>query len=70
MARYPGAEGERRFPEATLRDAAAGVFRVCGMVEPDAALLSDSLVQADLRPRFGTQAGRAKRRMSSRTEAA
>ena len=49
MARYPGSEGERRFPEATLRDAAAGVFRACGMAEPDAALLSDSLVQADLR---------------------
>jgi len=49
MARYPGEETERRFPESALRDSVAKLFAACGMTEGDALLLSDSLVHADLR---------------------
>ena len=49
MARYPGSETERRFPAETLQGVVAAVFRACGMLEVDAGLLADTLVQADLR---------------------
>ena len=49
MARYPGTEGERRIEGRLLANQATAIFAACGMAEPDAALLADSLVQADLR---------------------
>ena len=49
MARYPGTEDERRIEGRVLVNQATAIFAACGMSEPDAALLADSLVQADLR---------------------
>lgn len=49
MARYPGTEGERRIDEELLADQVMAIFAACGMSGTDAALLADSLVQADLR---------------------
>ena len=48
MARYPGTEGERRIADGLLTEQTAAIFVACGMSEHDAALLADSLVQADL----------------------
>lgn len=49
MARYPGEETERRFPDAVLRTTVARLFAACGMADPDADVLAESLVHADLR---------------------
>lgn len=49
MARYPGAETERRIGEDALSAQVSAIFRGCGMREADALVLADSLVQADLR---------------------
>lgn len=49
MAEYPGVENERRFPHEALHEVVRAIFERCGMAADDAALLSDQLVQADLR---------------------
>ena len=49
MARYPGAEREQRIEAGTLLRQVTAIFAACGMSGDDAALLADSLVQADLR---------------------
>ena len=49
MARYPGAEREQRIDAGTLLRQVTTIFAACGMSDDDAALLADSLVQADLR---------------------
>ena len=49
MAKYPGTEGEPRIEGQLLANQATAIFAACGMSEPDAALVADSLVQADLR---------------------
>ena len=49
MARYPGAERERRIEASRLLRQVTAIFAVCGMSDDDAAVLADSLVQADLR---------------------
>ena len=49
MARYPGAEREQRIDAGTLLRQVSAIFAACGMPDDDAALLADSLVQADLR---------------------
>ena len=49
MARYPGTEDERRVEQGLLSRQVTQVFSACGMSGPDASLLADSLVQADLR---------------------
>jgi LDH2 family malate/lactate/ureidoglycolate dehydrogenase len=42
------ADQETRVPADELTATVAGIFRICGMAGPDAALLADSLVAADL----------------------
>lgn len=49
MAKYPGTESERRVPASDLMEMTSRVFAACGMSVPDAELLADSLVAADLR---------------------
>ena len=49
MARYPGAEHERRIEASRLLRQVTAIFAACGMPDDDAAVLADSLVQADLR---------------------
>lgn len=49
MARYPGEDGERRWPADRLRDAVGAIFRGCGMSDDHARLLADTLVHADHR---------------------
>ena len=49
MAGYPGAEHERRFARQELEDFVGRIFEECEMRPPDAALLAESLVVADLR---------------------
>lgn len=49
MALYPGTELERRVSPSALGAAVAGIFEHCRMDHEDAALLADTLVQADLR---------------------
>lgn len=49
MAEYPGAERERRVEAGALERQVTAIFRACGMSDADAAVLADSLVQADLR---------------------
>lgn len=49
MARYPGAEGDRRVARADLLAATTAIFARCGMSDADAALLAESLVHADAR---------------------
>ena len=49
MAEYPGVENERRFPHAALHDVVLAIFERCGMAEADARVLTDQLVEADLR---------------------
>lgn len=49
MARYPGEETERRYPEPILRDVVSQVFAACGMTGADAVTLAESLVHADRR---------------------
>lgn len=49
MAGYPGSENERKFPKAQLDSLVTAIFERCGMSPADAALLSDTLVTADLR---------------------
>ena len=49
MARYPGTEFERRIEQRLLLRQVTQVFSACGMSNPDASLVADSLVQADLR---------------------
>jgi LDH2 family malate/lactate/ureidoglycolate dehydrogenase len=49
MAEYPGAERERRFAYPALLETVAAIFGGCGMAPDDAALLADTLVQADAR---------------------
>ena len=48
MARYPGAERERRIESDTLLRQVTAIFAACGMSDDDSAVLADSLVQADL----------------------
>ena len=49
MARYPGAERERRIEASRLLRQVTAIFAACGMSDDDATVLADSLVQADLR---------------------
>jgi LDH2 family malate/lactate/ureidoglycolate dehydrogenase len=49
MAEYPGSEQERRIAPATLAGDVARIFAACGMAEADAALLAQSLAEADRR---------------------
>jgi LDH2 family malate/lactate/ureidoglycolate dehydrogenase len=49
MAEYPGIENERRFPHEALRALVQAMFERCGMAAADAQILSDQLVNADLR---------------------
>lgn len=49
MARYPGEANERRIAQAALQSAVQELFTACGMSPTDAAILSRSLVHADLR---------------------
>ena len=49
MAEYPGAEREQRVEADTLMEQVTAIFAACGMSDTDAAVLADSLVQADLR---------------------
>ena len=49
MARYPGAEREQRIEAGALLRQVTAIFAACGMSDDDAALLADSLAQADLR---------------------
>jgi LDH2 family malate/lactate/ureidoglycolate dehydrogenase len=48
MSAYPVSENERRVAHDDLRELLGAVFEACGMSPMDAALLSDSLVAADL----------------------
>jgi LDH2 family malate/lactate/ureidoglycolate dehydrogenase len=49
MAGYPGAERERRFSRQELEGFVGLIFEKCGMRSADAALLTETLVVADLR---------------------
>lgn len=49
MAEYPGSDTETRVMPQDLSDAVARVFGACGMAAEDAALLAESLVDADAR---------------------
>jgi LDH2 family malate/lactate/ureidoglycolate dehydrogenase len=49
MAEYPGSENERRFPHEALHALVQAMFERCGMAAADARILSDQLVEADLR---------------------
>jgi LDH2 family malate/lactate/ureidoglycolate dehydrogenase len=49
MSEYPGIENERRFPHAGLRRVVGALFERAGMAAKDAAVVTDQLVQADLR---------------------
>ncbi len=49
MANYPTSETDRRIDAAALVDICKMIFTACKMNSEDAALLSDSLVHADLR---------------------
>ncbi|MGH6900095.1 MAG: Ldh family oxidoreductase [Geminicoccaceae bacterium] len=49
MAEYPGIENERRFAHAALHRVVQGIFERCGMAAGDARVLTDQLVEADLR---------------------
>ena len=49
MAEYPGVENERRFPREALYRVVEAVFERSGMAQPDAHVLADQLVMADLR---------------------
>ncbi len=49
MARYPGVERERRIEASRLLRQVMAIFAACGMSDDYAAVLADSLVQADLR---------------------
>jgi LDH2 family malate/lactate/ureidoglycolate dehydrogenase len=49
MAIYPGSDRERRIDAAALARIVRRVFEGCGMSVPDAELLADTLVRADLR---------------------
>ena len=44
MARYPSTEFERRIEQGLLLRQVAQVFSACGMSDPDASLVADSLV--------------------------
>lgn len=49
MPAYPGSESERRIAETELGALVRTIFSRCGMSDQDAALLADTLLQADLR---------------------
>ena len=49
MARCPGVERERRIEASRLLRQVTAIFAACGMSDDCAAVLADSLVQADLR---------------------
>ena len=49
MAGYPGSETEQRVPERVLRPLIEEIFVQCNMSPVDAALLTDTLIKADLR---------------------
>ena len=49
MAEYPGIEHERRFSHEALHAVVRATFERCGMADPDAEVLTDQLVKADLR---------------------
>src|SRR5256885_15372285 len=49
MSAYPGSEGERRFPAATLQAITQSIFERVGMPPEDTHLLAHTLVWADLR---------------------
>jgi len=49
MANYPGIENDRRFQGETVQAVVGDIFRGCGMDDADAALLAETLVQADAR---------------------
>ena len=49
MSYYPGTERERRIPWKLLQTTVSGIFQACKMSGGDAALLAETLVQADLR---------------------
>jgi LDH2 family malate/lactate/ureidoglycolate dehydrogenase len=49
MANYPGSETERRLTEHDLQRGVQAIFEACGLTAADAHLLTESLVQADLR---------------------
>jgi LDH2 family malate/lactate/ureidoglycolate dehydrogenase len=49
MAEYPGVENERRFSQPELHRLIQAIFEGCGMARPDADILADQLVMADLR---------------------
>ena len=49
MAGYPGTEEERRISSETLQTTISEIFRRCGMSSPNASLLAETLVLADLR---------------------
>src|SRR2546423_10169232 len=49
MSVYPGSEGERRCPAATLQAITQSIFERAGMPPEDAHLLAHTLVWADLR---------------------
>lgn len=48
MARYPEGRAERRIAPGVLARQVTEIFAACGMSGPDASLLADSLVHADL----------------------
>lgn len=49
MPMYPGSEDEVRLPAAALQVVTQAIFERCGMTPADAAVLTDTLVTADLR---------------------
>jgi len=49
MANYPTSDTDRRIDATTLTQLCKAIFQACGMGEADAALLTDSLVHADMR---------------------
>jgi LDH2 family malate/lactate/ureidoglycolate dehydrogenase len=49
MPAYPAVESERRVPAPELTRLCGAIFERCGMDTPDATLLGEHLVQADLR---------------------
>ena len=49
MPAYPGTEHEKHIPADDLNALVATVFERCAMSKDDAALLADTLTQADLR---------------------
>ena len=49
MAGYPRAEGDVLISAATLQAIGVAIFQKCGMSARDAALLTETLVVADLR---------------------